>query len=198
MEKGFITVASAVPAVKVADTEFNVKEAERLIEQAEKSGVEIIVFPELSVTGYSCQDLFAQQILLDGAEKAVRHLLSFTKDLGITCIVGAPVVVGTQLYNCAVVIQKGRISGIVPKTYLPNYSEFYEMRWFASSLELKPAEIEFAGNTIKITPAMQLFQTADGVKFGIEICEDIWSPVPCSNQLALAGADIIFNLSASD
>lgn len=198
MEKGFITVASAVPGVKVADTEFNVKEAERLIEQAEKSGVEIIVFPELSVTGYSCQDLFAQQILLDGAEKAVRHLLSFTKDLGITCIVGAPVVVGTQLYNCAVVIQKGRISGIVPKTYLPNYSEFYEMRWFASSLELKPAEIEFAGNTIKITPAMQLFQTADGVKFGIEICEDIWSPVPCSNQLALAGADIIFNLSASD
>ena len=102
MEKGFITVASAVPAVKVADTEFNVKEAERLIEQAEKSGVEIIVFPELSVTGYSCQDLFAQQILLDCAEKAVRHLLSFTKDLGITCIVGAPVVVGTQLYNCAV------------------------------------------------------------------------------------------------
>lgn len=198
MEYGFITVASAVPAVRVADTDFNIKEAEKLIEQAENRGAEIIVFPELSVTGYSCQDLFAQQTLLEGAEKAVRHLLFFTRDFGITSIVGVPLVIGSQLYNCAVVIQKGRIVGVVPKTYLPNYSEFYEMRWFASSLDLKPTEIEYAGNTINISTAIQLFQTADGVKFGIELCEDIWSPVPCSNQLALAGADIIFNLSASD
>ncbi len=198
MEYGFITVASAVPTVRVADTDFNIKETEKLIEQAENRGTEIIVFPELSVTGYSCQDLFAQQTLLEGAEKAVRHLLTFTRDFGITSIVGAPIVIGNQLYNCAIVIQKGRIMGVVPKTYLPNYSEFYEKRWFASSLDLKPTEMEYAGNTINISAAMQLFQTADGVKFGIELCEDIWSPVPCSNRLALAGADIIFNLSASD
>lgn len=198
MRYGFITVASAVPSVKVADTEFNIKQIEDYVAQAEGRGVEIIVFPELSITGYSCQDLFAQRVLVEQAEVAVMQLLDFTHKLDIISIVGAPVYIGQSLFNCAIVIQHGSIIGVVPKTYLPNYGEFYEKRWFASSQDLAACEIRYAGNSVSINPALQLFRTSDGVMFGIEICEDVWSPVPCSNNLALAGADIVFNLSASD
>ncbi len=198
MENGFIKVASAVPSVKVADCEYNVQQIENIIAQAEGKGVEVIVFPELSITGYTCQDLFRQSLLLEQAETSVLMLLDFTRNLDIVCIVGLPVVVGDVLLNCAAVIQKGDLLGLVPKTYLPNYSEFYEKRWFASSQDLQPTEIRFAGNTVLVTPQPTLFRTCDGVFFGIEICEDVWAPAPPSNVLALAGADIIFNLSASD
>ncbi len=198
MKHGFITVASAVPIVKVADCVSNVKEIESVIAQAEGRGIEIIVFPELAITGYSCQDLFRQELLLSATENAVLMLLDFTRKLDIITIVGLPVVVGNLLMNCAAVIQKGQLLGIVPKTFLPNYSEFYEKRWFASAQDLKPATIRYAGNQVLITPAPQLFETFGGVKFGIEICEDVWAPVPPSNRLALLGADLIFNLSASD
>lgn len=198
MENGFIKVASAVPSVKVADCEYNVQQIENIIAQAEGKGVEVIVFPELSITGYTCQDLFRQSLLLEQAETSVLMLLDFTRNLDILCIVGLPVVVGDVLLNCAAVIQKGDLLGLVPKTYLPNYSEFYEKRWFASSQDLQPTEIRFAGNTVLVTPQPTLFRTCDGVLFGIEICEDVWAPAPPSNVLALAGADIIFNLSASD
>lgn len=198
MENGFIKVASAVPSVNVADCEYNVQQIENIIAQAEGKGVEVIVFPELSITGYTCQDLFRQSLLLEQAETSVLMLLDFTRNLDIVCIVGLPVVVGDVLLNCAAVIQKGDLLGLVPKTYLPNYSEFYEKRWFASSQDLQPTEIRFAGNTVLVTPQPTLFRTCDGVLFGIEICEDVWAPAPPSNVLALAGADIIFNLSASD
>lgn len=198
MENGFIKVASAVPSVKVADCEYNVQQIENIIAQAEGKGVEVIVFPELSITGYTCQDLFRQSLLLEQAETSVLMLLDFTRNLDIVCIVGLPVVVGDVLLNCAAVIQNGDLLGLVPKTYLPNYSEFYEKRWFASSQDLQPTEIRFAGNTVLVTPQPTLFRTCDGVLFGIEICEDVWAPAPPSNVLALAGADIIFNLSASD
>lgn len=198
MENGFIKVASAVPSVKVADCEYNVQQIENIIAQAEGKGVEVIVFPELNITGYTCQDLFRQSLLLEQAETSVLMLLDFTRNLDIVCIVGLPVVVGDVLLNCAAVIQKGDLLGLVPKTYLPNYSEFYEKRWFASSQDLQPTEIRFAGNTVLVTPQPTLFRTCDGVLFGIEICEDVWAPAPPSNVLALAGADIIFNLSASD
>ena len=198
MENGFIKVASAVPSVKFADCEYNVQQIENIIAQAEGKGVEVIVFPELSITGYTCQDLFRQSLLLEQAETSVLMLLDFTRNLDIVCIVGLPVVVGDVLLNCAAVIQKGDLLGLVPKTYLPNYSEFYEKRWFASSQDLQPTEIRFAGNTVLVTPQPTLFRTCDGVLFGIEICEDVWAPAPPSNVLALAGADIIFNLSASD
>ena len=171
---------------------------ESVIAQAEGQGIEIIVFPELAITGYSCQDLFRQELLLSATENAVLMLLDFTRKLDIITIVGLPVVVGNLLMNCAAVIQKGQLLGIVPKTFLPNYSEFYEKRWFASAQDLKPATIRYAGNQVLITPAPQLFETFGGVKFGIEICEDVWAPVPPSNRLALLGADLIFNLSASD
>ena len=198
MKYGFVKVASAVPAVKVADVEYNVQQIESLIAQAEGRGVEIMVMPELCVTGYTCQDLFKQQALLDRAEQGVMLLLDFTRKLDIITVVGLPVVINGLLYNCAAVIQSGSLLGIVPKTYLPNYGEFYEKRWFASAQDLNPTDIYFAGSPVHITPEAQLFVTADGVKFGMEICEDVWAPIPPSNNLALAGADIILNLSASN
>ena len=198
MKFGFITVAAAIPSVKVADTEYNIKQIEDFVAQVEGRGVEIIVFPELSVTGYSCQDLFLQQLLVEQAEVAVMQLLDFSRKLDIICIVGAPVNISGSLYNCAVVIQHGVILGIIPKTYLPNYGEFYEKRWFTSSKDLKPTDIRYAGNSVSITPGPTLFRTSDNALFGVEICEDVWAAEPCSNKLALAGADIIFNLSASD
>ena len=198
MKHGFIKVASAVPATRVADCKYNVQQIESLIVQSEGKGVEVIVFPELCITGYSCQDLFKGQMLLDEAENAVLQLLDFTRKLDIIAIVGLPVAVGGVLLNCAAVIQKGLILGIIPKTYLPNYSEFYEKRWFASSRDVDKSQIRFAGNIVSISSDTQLFRTCDGVTFGIEICEDVWAPTPPSNQLTLSGADVIFNLSASD
>lgn len=198
MKYGIIKVASAVPTVNVADCIQNTKEMESLIAQAEGQGAEVIVFPELAVTGYTCQDLFRQQTLLDMAENCMMQLLEFGRQLNIICIVGAPIVVGDLLLNCAVVFQMGKILGIVSKTYLPNYSEFYEKRWFASAQDLRTQSIRYAGHPVTITAEPQLFCTSEGVLFGVEVCEDVWAPTPPSNHLALAGADIIFNLSASD
>ena len=198
MNYGYVKVASAIPAVRVGDVAYNVEQIENLVIQAEGKGVEVIVFPELSLTGYTCQDLFRQQLLLDRVEQGVMRLMDFTRKLDIIAIVGAPIPVGNLLLNCAVVIQKGHVLGMVPKFYLPNYSEFYEKRWFASAQDLRDMELRYAGNVVNMTADIQLFRTADGVLFGIEICEDVWAPAPPSNKLALAGADIVFNLSASD
>ena len=198
MQNGFITVAAAIPQVKVADCIFNTQQIESMIAQAEGKGVEVIVFPELCITGYTCQDLFLQHTLLEQTETAVMMLLDFTRKLDVITIVGLPVIVGDLLPNCAAVIQKGDLLALIPKTYLPNYSEFYEKRWFASSQDLHPTEIRFAGTRITVTREPQLIRTCDGAILGIEICEDVWAPAPPSNRLALAGADLIFNLSASD
>lgn len=198
MNYGFIKVASAVPSVKVADCKYNVEQIEQQIILAEGQGVEIIVFPELSLTGYTCQDLFRQNLLLETTESAMLMLLDFTRQLNIISIVGLPIAVGDLLLNCAAIIQKGQILGIVAKEYLPNYNEFYEKRWFASVQDLHTTELRFAGNQINLSFTPQIFVTCDGVRFGVEICEDVWAPTPPSNHLALAGADIIFNLSASD
>ena len=198
MKYGFATVAAAIPSVRVADTHFNILSIEEQIAKAEGKGVELIVFPELSITGYSCQDLFRSELLLEKAEEALVHLLDFTRKLNIISVVGMPVVVGDILLNCAVVVQQGTVLGIVPKTFLPNYGEFYEKRWFASSLDLRERQVYFAGSPVTVTSEPQVFVTADGLKFGVEICEDLWSPIPPSNNLALAGADVIVNLSASD
>ena len=198
MKYGFVNVAAAVPTVKVADVDYNVQQIESLITQAEESGVEVMVLPELCITGYSCQDLFKEQILLDHAEDGVVKLLDYTLKLNVIVIVGLPVIVNGLLYNCAVVLQGGQLLGIVPKVYLPNYGEFYEKRWFASAQDLNPTDIYFAGSPVHVSAEPQVFVTADGVKFGVEICEDVWAPTPPSNNLALAGADVIFNLSASD
>ncbi len=198
MKHGLITVAAAVPAVKVADVEYNVLEIEKLIANAEGQGVEILCFPELAITGYSCQDLFKEQLLLSKAEEGLMMLLDFTRKLNVICVVGMPVQTGGLLLNCAAVIQGGNLLGLVPKTYLPNYNEFYEKRWFASAQDLNSTELYVAGTHIVLSSEPKLFQTSDGVKFGVEICEDVWAPIPPSNNLTMAGADIILNCSASD
>ena len=191
-------VAAGVPSLRVADCEYNIQQIEALVAKAEGRGVEAMVFPELCVTGYTCQDLFRQSLLLEKAETAVLMLLDFTRNLDIIVTVGVPVPVDGVLLNCAAVIQKGDLLGLVPKTYLPNYGEFYEKRWFASALDLQPIEVRYAGNTLLVTPQPTLFRTCDGALIGVEICEDLWSPAPPSTTLALAGADVVLNLSASD
>ena len=196
---GFIRVAAAIPSVRVADVSYNLEQIKAQISEAEKKGVEILVFPELCLTGYTCQDLFAQRLLIDEAEQAVVALREFTTDKRIAVIVGVPVDTGKLLLNCAAVICNGWLDTLVSKTYLPNYGEFYEKRWFASAQDINDEEtIDYAGTVITLTKQPQLFKTEQGVTFGVEICEDVWAPVPPSNHLALAGADLIFNLSASD
>ncbi|MBQ9222728.1 MAG: NAD(+) synthase [Prevotella sp.] len=198
MNNSFITVAAAIPAVKVADCDYNIEQIIAQVTEAEEKGVEIIVFPELCVTGYTCQDLFRQSTLLENVELSVVRLLGHMRKMNVIAIIGIPVIVGDLLLNCAAVIQKGSILALIPKTYLPNYNEFYEKRWFASLQDLRETQIRYAGNKITITPEPLLVRTSENVLFGVEICEDVWAPAPPSNRLALSGADLIFNLSASD
>ena len=198
MQYGFINVAAAIPSVKVANCKYNIEQIKSLTRKAEENNAEIVVFPELCITGYTCQDLFKQATLIAEAEKALADFCEFTKELDVISIVGMPVVAGNLLLNCAVVVQHGVILGIVPKTFLPNYCEFYEKRWFASSQDLMQTEICLSGQRASVSNKPKVFRTQTGAMFGIEICEDLWSPIPPSNDLALAGADLIFNLSASD
>ncbi|MBQ4146605.1 MAG: NAD(+) synthase, partial [Prevotella sp.] len=198
MNNSFITAAAAIPAVKVADCDYNIEQIIAQVTEAEEKGVEIIVFPELCVTGYTCQDLFRQSTLLENVELSVVRLLGHMRKMNVIAIIGVPVIVGDLLLNCAAVIQKGSILAMIPKTYLPNYNEFYEKRWFASLQDLRETQIRYAGNKITITPESLLVRTSENVLFGVEICEDVWAPAPPSNRLALSGADLIFNLSASD
>ena len=164
--------------------------------QASEKGVQIIAFPELSVTGYTCLDLFAQQTLLDGAEAALLQLVSNTADLDILTIVGVPLRTENRLINAAVVFQKGAIRGVVPKTYLPNYKEFQEQRWFTSATELRESTISIGEEEYPM--GSHLLFRSGRLTAGIEICEDLWVPVPPSSLLAMEGANIIFNLSASN
>ena len=200
MKYGFIRVASAVPSVRVADVEYNVEQIKSQVKEAVDNDAEIIVFPELSITGYTCQDLFTNRALLNAAEKGVESLVAFSENHHIVIIVGVPVDTGKLLLNCAAVISAGELVGLIPKTYLPNYGEFYEKRWFASAQDYNNEEsFAFADTEItEMTKKPIIFETTSGVRFGVEICEDVWAPVPPSNHLALAGAELIFNLSASD
>lgn len=218
MEFGFIRVAAATPRVKVADVDANVEEICRMAEIAENEQVSILAFPELSVTGYSCGDLFAQELLVSRAEEGIKRLKSFSRGKSLTLVVGVPVRVRGSLYNCAAVIQNGSLKGIVPKIHLPTYNEFYESRWFSSGCDFLSdtlsaygriednakdcsspaagAEISYAGHKVNVYPNM-LFNVGRAT-FAIEICEDLWTPIPPSSHHALAGAQIIVNLSASN
>ena len=196
MNYGFVKVASAIPSLKVADCSYNIQQIESLIVQAEGKGVEIIVFPELCISGYSCQDLFGQQLLLEKCEESLFKLLDFTRSLQIIAIVGMPVMVSGLLMNCAIVVQGGKMLGVVPKTFLPNYKEFYEQRWFAPSTAADARQVHLCAQTVPFGCNI-LFHTQKTC-FAIEICEDLWAPVPPSSELAMKGAEIIFNLSASN
>lgn len=198
-EFGFIRVGAIVNKLILANPLKNAEELIKEIKNAKKLGVSIVTTPELSLTGYTCGDLFLQDKLLSDSEKALQKVLEETKKLDIISILGMPIKQNNQLFNCAIVISKGEILGAIPKTYIPNYQEFYEARWFASSKELKSHDIEILGQTVPITTNI-LFQdkTLKEATFAIEICEDLWTVTPPSNNHALAGATIIFNLSSSN
>jgi NAD+ synthase (glutamine-hydrolysing) len=193
---GFVKVAAAVPKVKVADCQYNTKSIEEQIILADGKGVSIIVFPELSITSYTCGDLFMQELLLQQAELSLMQIISNTRQLNIISIVGLPLSINNCVINAAAIIQKGKILGIVPKSYLPNYKEFYEDRWFTSGFELHQNIVRLCGQQVPISCEM-LFKTPE-VCFGVEICEDLWTVTPPSSLLALKGAEIIFNLSADN
>ncbi len=193
---GFIKVAAAIPSVKVADCRFNAQQALDLLRQAEAAGVQIVVFPELGLTAYTCADLFGNALLLHEAEQSLAWLLHETKTMDIVGIVGLPISTQNRTFNCAAAFHQGRILGIVPKTYLPNYNEFYEARWFASAADATSETVVCCGQTVPFG-ANVLFQSSDAT-FAIELCEDLWTPIPPSSAHALSGAEIIFNLSASN
>lgn len=198
MYNGFIKVAAAIPGVKVADCNSNLQQIEALMVKAEGLGVEVVCFPELCITGYTCQDLFQQQLLQEEAEEALLRLVEFSRNLSLTAIVGVPLVFGgSRLLNCGAVIQRGRICGLVPKTFIPNYKEFYEQRWFTSASQLPDGSmLRFCGQNVPVGSRL-LFELGN-CTFGLEICEDLWAPVSPGSELALGGADIVFNLSASN
>lgn len=198
-ELGFIRVGAIVNKLALANPLKNADIIIKEIKKAERLGVSIVTTPELSLTGYTCGDLFLQEQLLDDSIKALEQVLNETKDIDIISILGMPLRHDNQLFNCAAVITKGKILGVIPKTYIPNYQEFYEARWFSSSKELITEEIEILGQLVPITTNI-LFQdkTLKEATFGIEICEDLWTINPPSNNHALAGATMIFNLSSSN
>ncbi|MDR1746755.1 MAG: NAD(+) synthase [Tannerella sp.] len=193
---GYIKVAAAIPLLKVADCNYNVLQMEQLLRKAAAQGVQILVFPELSVTGYTCMDLFNQSCLLDNAIRALSELVRRTKDVETLCFAGLPLFVENKLMNTAVAFQKGNILGFVPKTYLPNYKEYQEMRWFSSANELQTDSVTIEGNSYPLSNKL-LFVSSE-VLVGVEICEDLWTPVPPSSLLSMQGANILVNLSASN
>ena len=197
MQHGFIKVGAAVPLVSVADPIYNVEQIIALAHRAHEEGAEVTVFPELCITGYTCGDLLTQQTLLQDAEMAVARFAEATKVHDNIYIIGAPIYVCGALYNCALILQQGHILGIVPKCYIPNYGEFSERRWFTTGYNLRMEDnIRYAGQSVHIG-SYQIFHTGR-YAFGVEICEDLWSVTPPSSALALQGAEVIFNLSASD
>ena len=203
---GYVRVAAAVPQMRVADCKYNANEIKKQIKEALQEGVEVVCFPELSLTGYTCADLFFTQQLQQDALIGLKDICAYTRDLPIIVLVGSPLKVDNNLYNCAFVITDGEVVGIVPKINLPNTGEFYEKRWFSSgrdvlehnvnSIRPRIPTIELWGNEVPFGIDL-LFATKD-YSFGIEICEDLWSPLPASTQLAIQGAEIIFNLSSSN
>ena len=202
---GFIKVGSAIPSVKVADVDFNVTEISRLVEEADRQDVELLVFPELSMTGYSCQDLFHQEVLLDKVRKDIGKLEALASHHQVVFVVGAPLDVDGKLYNGAIVFRPKNRPVAVVKTYLPNYGEFYEKRWFntvedsdcQSCAEAQYLSDDGTERSFSIYFGHTLFDVK-GIKFGVEICEDVWAPIPPSSYMAMNGADIILNLSATD
>ena len=197
---GFVRAGVAVPEVRVADTAFNAAETVRLLEQAAAKDACLVAFPELGLTGYTCDDLFHQQALLQGARKALSVLVEASRPHALVAVFGMPLQIEGSLYNCAVAVARGRILGVVPKTYIPNYREFYELRQFTSGDACPRASIELCGQTEVPFGSRLLLRARDlpGMVVHLEICEDLWAPIPPSSYGALAGATVLVNLSASN
>lgn len=197
MKDGFLKVACATPAIKIANCRYNAKNIISLIKEAHSNGASLIVFPELSITAYTCNDLFFQTELLDNAIEELLNIVDKTKNLNIVCVIGLPFSVGVSIYNCAAVILNGEILGIVPKSNIPNYSEFQEARYFAEGCDYETITI----NNKQIpfgTDIMFSCKSVKGFTFGVEICEDLWVAASPSCKLALCGCNIIANPSASN
>ena len=200
----FIRIGCAVPAVRVGDTRKNASDICDFLKRADDQSVDLLVFPEMALTGYTCQDLFFQEALHDGVKRGLREILDASAACpAVTAVVGLPLRVGARMFNCAAVISGGEVRGIMPKTSIPNYNEFYEKRWFASGDELTQDSFDIGtllGEYPKLVPMGQnlLFQIGEGTLVGVEICEDLWTPLPPSHLLALSGAEVIVNLSASN
>lgn len=196
---GFVRVAAATPVVHTADPVANAQEHIALIRQAGEQGVDLMVFPELSLSGYAIDDLLMQDALLAEVERQIAVLAEAADAAGLVTVVGAPVRSGDALFNCAVVLGSGSVLGVVPKTYLPNYREYYEKRWFAPAASRSEDTVLLNGETVDFAPGL-IFEAVDrpGFVFAAEICEDFWAPQPPSTRAALAGARILLNLSASN
>jgi NAD+ synthase (glutamine-hydrolysing) len=197
---GFLRVASAVPTLRVADCDFNAERILDLLAKAENEGVALAVFPELCLTGYTCADLFQQFSLQQGALAALERMAREGARLysGLA-VVGLPVAVDDQIFNCAAILHRGRVLGVVPKSFIPNYKEFYEARWFAAAATARSRTIEINGQTVPFgTDRLFAAWDVEGLVVGIEICEDLWVPVPPSSFQALHGATVLVNLSASN
>jgi NAD+ synthase (glutamine-hydrolysing) len=196
---GFVRVAAATPVVHTADPVANAQEHIALIRQAGEQGVDLLVFPELSLSGYAIDDLLMQDALLEEVERQIEVLAGAADEAGVVAVVGAPVRNGDALYNCAVVLGSGSVLGVTPKTYLPNYREYYEKRWFAPAASRSEDTVVLNGEAVDFAPGL-IFEAVNrpGFVFAAEICEDFWAPQPPSTRAALAGARILLNLSASN
>lgn len=196
---GFVRVAAATPVVHIADPVANAAEHEALIRQAGAEGVDLLVFPELSLSGYAIDDLLMQDALLVEVERQIGHLVGVAGEAGVVAVVGAPLRNGDALFNCAVVLANGQVLGVVPKSYLPNYREYYEKRWFSPAAGRAEDVLTLNGESVDFAPGL-IFEADDrpGFVFAVEICEDFWAPLPPSTRAALAGARILCNLSASN
>src|SRR5512136_3077777 len=196
---GFIRAAVCIPSLRVADPAFNLERTLALARQASKANVAVALFPELGLSAYSNDDLFHQDALLDASKAAVARLVKASAGLGPVLVVGAPLRFEDKLFDCAVVIYRGRVLGLVPKTYLPNYREYYEKRQFASSRDAVSREVRFLGERVPFGNDL-IFEAGnvEGFKLHAEICEDVWTPIPPSTYAALAGATVLANLSASN
>jgi len=196
---GFARVAVAVPANRIADPAFNAEQTVKMMSAAADAGAALVIFPELGLSAYTCDDLFHQQALLGGCEAALARVVEASLDLSLAAVVGLPLRVQQRLFNCAAVVQRGRLLGIVPKTYLPNYAEFYEARQFNAAATAAVTEIDLLGRKVPFGSEL-IFEAQDLplLKFHVEICEDVWVPIPPSSYAALAGATVLVNLSASN
>ena len=193
----FIKAASACPITRVSDVEFNLENILKCIKDAEKNEAKVIVFPELCITSYTCADLFLHDTLIKKSNEAIKKLLSETRNTDMLIAVGAPLLENNTLYNAAYILFKGKVLGIVPKSYIPNYSEFYEKRWFTEGMDVKNRTIDLDYQE-DVPFGVDLIFTCGNLKFGFEICEDLWVTIPPSSNLSLMGANIIGNLSASN
>ena len=195
---GFVRVAAATPEVRVADVGHNVAKSAELIREAGRKSAQFVVFPELGMSSYSCGDLFGQKLLLECSKEGLLYLARVAQSAGLVAVVGLPFAFRDRLYNCAAVLSGGKICGLIPKQYIPNTGEYYEHRWFTPGLGFSTTEVDLAGSRIPVGTNLLFSEKSSQVVLGVEICEDLWAVQPPSGQLCMAGANLIFNPSASN